>query len=426
MELNNTSLIHEEALMDIIKALEWGWPAGPSFLYSLGSFIEASVIHDKVFFDPMRQTLRDNIGQQTIPDLLNQSPFVQSMVGEGILKVFPEKSEVAQHLHDTKRQYSFDDFLLDYYWGPESFSSANPEGEVSSFAVLLFLIQRAPAILTEETLIESYMTTLDYSMLHLTPTGFAALSLGFTKENMTVFEALIRKARGYLELTHNLGINFYPALLAIPYQIGSVKAFNSKAKSLYGTIEEKIVSIDEKMEGQDEFSRVAIPPLSQIVLARAKDSITGLKEEILELRHRTKSFRQFLTDYERQWNSAVTRADRSKLSNEFDNAWKTFVVSQERPTTRIIYIMWDILKKPWEFLQAAGDKLRERGHELSIIGKVRGLHDFWSELANSPVPERNFELLSNLFPAMAPEREWELSRDLANSVNALMKKMHRP
>ena len=145
-------------------------------------------------------------------------------------------------------------------------------------------------------------------------------------------------------------------------------------------------------------------------------------EEIIELRYRHRGFRQYLTDYERKWDTASTRADRINLRNEFDNAWKTFVVSQEKPSTRIIYTLWDILKNPVKTLPAIGDKLRAKGHELSIIGRVRGLHDFWKELANSPIPQKNLELLSNLFPKLASDVEWQLSYDLANSVNTLLTK----
>jgi hypothetical protein len=421
VELHNTSLIQEDALLNIIKVVEWGWPAGPSFLYAIGSFIEASVIHDKIFFDPMRQTQRDEIRAQTIPSLLNQSTFVQSMIREDVLTVFPERSEVDQHFQNAKSKYSFDNFLIDYYHGFESFSSNNPDGEISELTNLIDLTQKAPSVLMADELIDIHMTAPDNSFISLTSPGLAAYVLGFNQEDMKMLEALIRKARGYLELTHNLGINFYPTLLAIPFQVGSVKAFNSKAKSLYETIIEKVVSIDEEAFVEDEFSRVPIPPLTQIVMSKSKDSVDGFIAEIIELRHRHRNFRRYLTDYERQWSTATTRAERIKLRNEFDNAWKALITSQERPSTRIIYTLWDILKS-LTILPAIGDKLRDKGHELSIIGRAKGLHDFWAELLNSPVPQKNLEMMSNLFPRLADDKEWQLSRDLADSVNALLTK----
>jgi hypothetical protein len=422
MELHNTSLVQDDALVNIIKVIDWGWPAGPSFLYAIGSFIEAAVIHDKVFFDPLRQTQRDEIGDHTIASLLNQSDFVQAMIREGVLTVFPEPSEVDHYLQGAKSEYTSANFLADYYHGFESFSTTNPEGEVEVFNNLIDLTQKAPSVLLADELIDVDITALDSSLLGLTLPGLAAYTLGFNREDMKLLEALIHKAKGHLELTHHLGINFYPAFSAIPYQIGSVKSFNSKAKALYSTIIEKVVSLDEELYGNDEFSRVPVPPLTQIAMAKSKGSVDGLVLEIIELRYRHNKFRQYLTDYERQWNYASTRSETIKLRNEFDNAWKALVANQERPSTRIIYTLWDVLKNPLNMLPTIGDKLRTKGHELSIIGRVKGLHDFWKELANSPVPKKNLELLSTLFPRLASDEEWQLSRDLANSVNTFLAK----
>ena len=421
MEFHNSALIHDESLMSIIKVLEWEWPAGPSFLYAIGSFVEAAVIHDKLFFDPMRQTLDNEATGNRMPDFLNQSAFVQLMIREGVLTVFPNRTEIDQHLQQTQREYSFENFLLDFYWGFASFSSADPEGDVSELSALIDLTQKAPSVLMTETLINRNLSAIDNSLVNLSVPGLMAYTLGFSQDDLQILEERNRKSKAFLDLTNSLRINFYPAFLAIPYQVGTVKAFNSKAKSIYKTIVDKVVSQDDELIENDEFYRVPIPPLAQIAMKKSQDSIVGFMEEIVELRNRHRTFRSYLTDYERTWNTASTRRERIKLNHEFNNAWKALVTNEERPSTRIIYTLWDILKNPLNILSAIGDKLRKKGHELSVIGRARGLHDFWKELVDSPIPQKNLELLSNLIPKIASDKEWQLSRDLANSVNTLMK-----
>ena len=416
METSNTALIQDEILINISNVIEKGWPAGPSFLFSLGSLIEAAVIHDKVYFDPMGHTLEDDSNDDRLPSLLLQSDFVQQLIREEILSVFPQSTAIKQHLQEEGSSYEYGQFVADYYHELVSFSIANPEGDSSSFRNLIDLAKTAPQVFTTHDLV--IRGALDNSYTLLTGPGVAAYALGFNHEDLRIIEGLSRRAKGYLELAQTMGMNLYPVLTALPYQIGAIKRYTSKAQALFESIVDHAVSLDE---ADEEFSRIEIPPLTQIVLANCKDTPKALANEIVELRYRHRKFRDYLTNYERVWKSANTRGERNKLRQEFDNAWKAFVAKQEKPSTRIIYTLWDIFRNPVNIVKEVGDKLRSYGHELSIIGKVNGLHDFWVELAiNSPVPDRNQQLISKLFPRLADDAEWELSNELAQSVNSFL------
>ena len=420
LPLHNTALIHDEVLMEIIKVVEGDWPAGPAFVYALGSLVEAAVIHDRVFYDPMHQTQRnDPQPRRTIADVLNNSQLVQQLVSAKVLTLLPKREQLDSHLEASGSNYRSDSFLIDFYYGLESFSAETPEGAVNDFEVLTDLLARAPRILLTDTLIQDEAGDENGGFVSLTAEGLAAYALGFTREDMIRIESFMRRARGYLELTQSLEIDFYPVLSALPYQVGAIKCYQSKARQLYQSIVDRSTSLDEESRDEDNFSRVPIPPLAQIVIANAKDSISALVTELLALRERHRSFRDYLTAYERNWDSAVTRADRIKLRRDFDNAWSAFVAKLERPSTRIIYTVWDIFKNPANILSAFGDKLRTRGHELSVIGKVRGLHDFWKELVSSPIIERNAQLLK-LFPRLAAEQDWRKSARLANQINTFL------
>ena len=88
MDTSNTALIQDEVLINVSNVIEKGWPAGPSFLNSLGSLIEAAAIHDKVYFNPMGHTLEVETHDDRVPSLLLESDFVQQLIREGILSVF--------------------------------------------------------------------------------------------------------------------------------------------------------------------------------------------------------------------------------------------------------------------------------------------------------------------------------------------------
>jgi hypothetical protein len=69
LSLANTALIHDEVLLDISRVLADGWPVGPSFFHSLGTLAEAVVIHDQVFFDPLRSYTKKSERKATINNL---------------------------------------------------------------------------------------------------------------------------------------------------------------------------------------------------------------------------------------------------------------------------------------------------------------------------------------------------------------------
>ncbi len=93
----------------------------------------------------------------------------------------------------------------------------------------------------------------------------------------------------------------------------------------------------------------------------------------------------------------------------------------EKPSSRIIYTLWDLVKKPTEFLASFGDKLAETGRQRYVVDRVAGLHDFWRELARSPVQEESQSLLKRLFPDVAEPAVWNMASHAAEAFNMLMK-----
>ena len=142
MDFSNTALIHDEILLNISNVVEKGWIAGPAFLYSLGSLIEASIIHDKVYFDPFGHTEEANGHNNTLHSQLLESDFVQQLIYEGVLHVFPSINEIKQYLKEKKSNYDLGDFTADYYHELVSFSMVTPQGDISEFRNLIDLLKQ--------------------------------------------------------------------------------------------------------------------------------------------------------------------------------------------------------------------------------------------------------------------------------------------
>lgn len=381
LDFVNSALLHDEILLEIVLVLEHGWPVGPKFAHSLGSLIEATVIHDKVYYDPLNYTNRTDLSGRDSTSLIIQSHFTKQLTQEGVLNLFPLREKVDQFLKENGRDYETINFLMDATWTGVSFADANPSDEEITYQAILDLMA-IPSIFQQKYLRKDHPEAVaffdDPSVLRIID------KFGFSPKDLELVEALNRRASAHLDLACNIGANLYPTLMALPHHIGAIRSINSKARELYDTIKAKVLAVDKTTVGSTSFERVPIPPLAQIVIDKCADSSAALPEQISDLRHRHRTFREYLTEYERTWLNAKTRKDRLELEKEFRNPWNTLTMSFEMPSSRFIYILWDILKEPHKILKTLGDKLAKKGHEIFVVSRVRGLHDFWKDLTSSP------------------------------------------
>jgi hypothetical protein len=414
----NSALLQDEVLLDCILVIEHGWPAGPNFLYSLGSLIEASVIHERVYFDPLNYTKREDSDKNYLHAVLRDSPFVRSLAQNGALKLFPQPQEVNKILKEKDRDYRHIDFLSDAIYEGISFGSAQPSGEKLRYESLLDLFN-IPEIFQENDLAENIG---GQTLLVKNAAALRATQIGFNYRDLRLIGAMNRRALAFLDLARNMETNLYSSFTAIPHYVGAISQTNSKARELYMRLEKQLLETDEKV-GATSFNRIPVAPLAQIILTRSQDSATSIADEICQLRHEHRGFRSYLTSFETEWTDSATRRERRKLQQEFDNAWATLIAKDQKPSSRLIYTLWDIVKSPLQIPKAVGEKLVEKGRELSVIGKARGRHDFWNALGDSPTPDRNRQLLVNLFPQQAEQGLWDLAARVSVGSNKLLQKV---
>jgi hypothetical protein len=55
-----------------------------------------------------------------------------------------------------------------------------------------------------------------------------------------------------------------------------------------------------------------------------------------------------------------------------------------------------------------------------IINKVKGLHDFWEDMVSAPIPERNIDLLKNVFGSQVDIEHWNEAESLAESIEKMI------
>jgi hypothetical protein len=327
MDSQNSALIYPEVLFDVIRVLEDKYPVGPSFVNSLSTLIEAVVIHDRIFLHS-NYDLSANSPWQTF----HATELAATLKREGIL-VEPTGDEFEEWLSSVGcDQDEYIKFLTNDAWIPTGFLADRPEDEEMNYRAFADIATYAPEVFSKDTLVEGPNdTVINLSALPL-------LKHGFTAQDLIRIEGYNRAIGASQTLSRSLGLHFYSIFQSTPHQIGSIKAANLKARSLFEELQTRILVMvdDNGSVGDDQFRRIDIPPLCQIVLEKCKGSRRALWDELLDLRERHKSLRAFLGAYESRWNLAETKGERRSLKAELNQAFENLAKHRNVPKHSIV------------------------------------------------------------------------------------------
>ena len=271
MDFANTALVHDELLFTISRVLDGGAEVGPAFVYALGSFVEATVVHSKVFYDPLRYTLRKDLTGGDLSSLIRQSPFVQQMVDAGALTLFPSREEVDTHIAGIGSDYRMIDFLVAATWHGVTFAGA--EESEPGYAATADLLVKVPEVFEIDS--SRSMEGLPGPVEIGPATRTALQRLGFTGGDVQKIEGWARRARAYVDLVRVVGSSLYADLPGLPYTVPAIRTANNKALELYRRIRQDVETGDDEPLGPTAFSRVPVPPFCQVVLANANGSPTA-------------------------------------------------------------------------------------------------------------------------------------------------------
>jgi hypothetical protein len=436
----NSALLDEELLLDLCAVLEHDLPVGPSFVHSLGALAEAIVIHDNVYFDPLGGMRSGDRPGDSIREHLGQFHIVQELTRCGALSAFPSEEQVDSHLASAGAvDYCLRNFHEQFTWLDQiglngmksSWSAGDSNSELDSYRFLQNLVTQAPFLFSPRELISSYIAdgTHPASLIgRNTGDSGSALSaarkLGLDSNTVVVLEGFNRRAKAYAELCGHLGVHLYLQYNALPHLLGAARMQRFEVRSIYDKVVAQITGDDLAPMGSSGYTRIPIAPVAQIAMARCKGSPRALVHELLALRQRHRKFRAYLTHFEHQWNQADTREDRRRLQLEFRGSWEGLLAKEDRPLagmmSRIIGFTWHLARNltPIGAATAAGDKVIASWQDRSVVRKVSGLHDFYTELARSPIPERNRQLAEGLSLRIAEQPVWETAKAFAQDVNA--------
>jgi hypothetical protein len=427
MEFTNSAIIYDDTLLEIVVVLEHKKPAGPSFLHALNILIEAVTIHDQVFYDPRHTCIKSDNPRNTVEGIIADSPFIDELVRAECLKPFPAWSTLEEQLQKEGNDYSEGRFLADAIWQLDvSFTDDSAHSELNRYRNLLDLME-LPDIFSCEYMFESSDEFVAFESLTVPK---AMIGYGFTEDDIRLIDGMNHRAKAFVDLGRIVGLNAYPPLTAIPHQIGAIRASNSRAKIIYDELKskvfEKISAADNLGTAPEEFHRVPVPPLSAVLLDRCKDSRSALGTEIVRMREDHRELRRFLTQFEADWKQAKTKIERLEMLRAFDNAWKALVQRVDRPATRLIYRIWNYVKKPQELLVTVGDSLVEEGQRRHAIERVAGMNDYWNTVSRSPVADLSRTLLANLLSPLAPDEVWDASIELSRKIDRLSATQSNP
>jgi hypothetical protein len=403
----NSALLQDDLLFHVAQVVEEGFPIGPGFLHALNCLIEAVVLHPTIFCDPSAPGTTPTPGHLN----LNDSTLIQSLTKEGVLVRFPESDIVDNYLQSNGVDYTYIDFLRDHHWRNDSFSFKSIAAEAKYLRFMAAIAEEAPALFQLKTLTDGD-TPID-------PIGADLVSRGMPIENLILLEGHNHTINAYVDLSRLLGLNLYIAENAMPHHVGAIHAVNNRARELYVKLTNELITLDADDSGETGFQLISMPELTRTVLARCKGDIRALGTEIMQLREKHSGFRNYLNEYDQSWKKATSKKERLKLQATFDNSWKVLLEQGNKPKDRIIYKLWDILKKPTEILSATGDMFANKGRSYAVVGQVRGFHAFWNELLDAPVAAKNHELLSGFGIPLADEIIWSSSKKLSETVRGM-------
>lgn len=392
--------------MQVVQPLDMGYPMGPSFVHALSTLIESLVLHDINYFDPLAAFDSDGTGLQ---GYIRQSTLVNELKAGGALRLLPSAPDIDLRFDQLGIDYEMIDLVREISWTSEGTSFTKPASEARYIRAMTHLLSAFPGLFSSQDI-------LDGNDNPITPEAAKLTGMGMDVENLIHIEGQNHRLSALQTFCQPLRLNLYTNHASLPNHLGMIKHSNSVARTLYEKMTRELGELDDDSVEGDDFSAIEMPELSRLVLRNCRGDTSALSSEILAIREKHRDLRSFLTSYEEAWRTASTKRERSKLQNDFNNAWEALVQQHRQPRDRIVYKLWGILKNPTQILGAVGDELVKVGRKWAVSGQVRGLHTLWADLLDAPTARENFSLLASFGTGVADDELWKAHSTLAAAV----------
>lgn len=399
----NSCYIDEAVILETVLGLEGQKPGGPATLDALLTLIEACIVHEHVWFD-----VRAAWGDTAFAEV-RESRLIAELVSANVLKPFPEKRVVDEALAGT--DYDLLEVLSDAFWTGHSMVAAQAQGEAWLYKVEAMLVSSRPTVFQQRRLTDDDDGPLGSDAAYLA-------QLGFPKTELIMLESFNRRAQALMKLSKNLALHLCTVPLVVPHQGGAIALSNGIARRAYERLD---TAAREAFETEFDNSQTPLHScslLASTALRDLKGDPKALADVILRARKSLTALRNYMSEFEVRWSHAATRIERRSLEAELSNATAKLASKAGRPSDRVIYRLWDVVKSPTKILQSLGDVFIRRGREEALVGQVRGLRAFWSAAERAPADDVLLTVYKKTVPNFADQAVW----DAAERFNSALSK----
>lgn len=368
----NSALLQDELIIEVVSALEGNKPAGPDAVQSIIGLIEACVIHEEIWVDPMYYW------GGSIPEAYMGHPVIKGLLNEGLLRRPPPSDELDVRFSELGSRFEMADFRRDLRF---TLSAFNMKGtaEATAYELSALIVREVPQAVRRTWLTapedpKAYEEMVQVGFVEPRgPEGPALTKLGFSEPELITIEGWNGQGRALSQYAGLLGLNLYVIPRATPHILGSQANRNEIARKVYQRLSKEAEAKTATDIGQSGFSYHKIPPIASSVLRQSTGSAADLAGAILAARHEFRAVRKYLSDFETRWATTTTVRERKALQEEIDAGLTAVATIGVAGKDRLLYRVWDLVKDPTKIPQAIGDVLVARGRKEAAIGRVQGL-----------------------------------------------------
>ncbi len=416
----NSALLQNELILEVVTVLEGQKPAGPDALHAIVGLIEACVIHEEIWVDLMADSRGGDI-----PSAYMDHPLIKGLMDQGVLRRPPTNDELNDCFSAVGAKFDMVDFIADFRSTLQPFTVIGAS-EATAYEMSAQIVREVPQAFRQEWLTtpddqEAYERTVRAGLNEPRgPEGPALIKLGFSESELETIEGWNGQGRALSRYAGLLGLNLYITPRAAPHILGSQANRNEIARKVYQRLTNEAESKTATDIGQSAFSYHPIPPIVATVLGQSAGNPAELLDAILSARHKFRAVRKYLTDFETRWARTTTVRERKVLQDEIDAGLAAVAGLTLAGKDRLIYRVWDLVKDPTKILQTIGDVLVARGRKEAAIGRVQGLRAFWKATLDAPPGDITASNIRRLVPKMAEDQVWSAAQAFQRSFAEAM------
>lgn len=467
IDFSNSVLLQDEILYNVVDVIENGAPIGPAFAVSLATLIESVVFSERTYFDVFRCVSDADEPSMSVRPRLGQSDLIGWLQKEDLLTAFPLSRQIDRQLARAGIKYDTTDFANGFLQTPKTFYMEAAEESVPYAVGITLLKDKIGQLLSPQQLVPQ---SEDDSILFGEDARAAVLEmhgkqLGFERRSLVVIEGLNYRAKALLDLTNHLGLHLEPYFSALPHLLGAIRYTNMKSRivlaalfentdapldcfadqatahalkelcrnardpkgqgDVTGKFEAKrlleiIYEKTDAIEAPPGLFQVPIDPLCEMAVRMCKGDPQALNRVLPELRMTYAPLRKSLTEIERKMPSLKTKGDVDKIRSQFEEEWTKTAHRDHNSLVRRLFIgLIDIAISPAELLGRVLKGLEATEIVGQLSNRIRGLHDFCSDLRSEPRSGANGNTLFALFPENElNEPAWKMGVHFSQLVNS--------